>query len=337
MKIAIHHRPGSFSDRWIDYCEKNSIDYILVNAYDSDIINKVKGCDAFMWHHHHSNAKDVLFAKQLIYSLETIGIKCFPDFHTVWHFDDKVGQKYLFEAIGAPIVPSYVFYTKKDALDWIAHTSFPKVFKLRGGAGSKNVLLAQDKKEAIKLVKKAFGKGFPQTSIKNTISEDLRKHREGKEGFIRLMKDILLYYFTPNSFHKAHSVEKGYAYFQDFIPNNTTDYRVKVIKGRCWAFQRIVRKNDFRASGGGNLVFDNQQIPYEIVVTAQKIARELQLQSVAFDFIHDKINNKYLIVEMSYGFGFDEREIHNGYWDCEGVFCKEIFNPFGWMIECLIK
>ena len=35
MKIAIHNRPGSFSDRWIEYCNKNHIDYKVVNAYDN--------------------------------------------------------------------------------------------------------------------------------------------------------------------------------------------------------------------------------------------------------------------------------------------------------------
>ena len=99
MKIAIHHRPGSFSDRWIEYCKQNEIDYKIVNAYDNNIVEQVSDCDAFMWHHHHANVKDTLFANQLIYSLETAGIKCFPDFHTTWHFDDKVGQKYLLEAV----------------------------------------------------------------------------------------------------------------------------------------------------------------------------------------------------------------------------------------------
>ena len=41
MRIAIHKREGSFSDRWIAYCEKNGVDYKLVNAYASDVIEQV--------------------------------------------------------------------------------------------------------------------------------------------------------------------------------------------------------------------------------------------------------------------------------------------------------
>jgi hypothetical protein len=44
MKITIHHRPGSFSDRWIEYCKREGIEYKIVNAYDSDIVKQVEDC-----------------------------------------------------------------------------------------------------------------------------------------------------------------------------------------------------------------------------------------------------------------------------------------------------
>ena len=95
IKIAICHHPSSFSDRWIEYCKTSNIDYKIVNCYKNDIIGQVSDCDAFMWHFHHTDPKDSLFAKQLIYALSNSGKIVFPDFNTMWHFDDKVGQKYL--------------------------------------------------------------------------------------------------------------------------------------------------------------------------------------------------------------------------------------------------
>jgi hypothetical protein len=50
MKIAIHERKGSFSDRWIEYCKKHEICHRIVNCYDSDIIDQLKDCDGLMWH-----------------------------------------------------------------------------------------------------------------------------------------------------------------------------------------------------------------------------------------------------------------------------------------------
>ena len=337
MKIAIHHRPGSFSDRWIEYCHEKDIDYKIVDAYTSDIVEQVKGCDAFMWHYHHNDYRNTLFAKQLLFSLESAGIKCFPNFHTGWHFDDKVGQKYLLEAIGAPLVPSYVFYTKEDALNWVDQTDFPKVFKLRGGAGSHNVMLAHTRKEAIKLVKKAFGKGFPQNSIQNLISEDRRKMREGKMNLHQTVKDIAAYYLKPNTFHKLQHPEKGYAYFQDFIPNNEFDIRVCVVDKKAFAIKRMVRDGDFRASGSGHIHYAKNEIDERCVKIALEVAQKLRLQSVGIDFVFDKDNNP-LIVEISYGY------TQRGYFDCEGYWTEDMqwhegkgFDFCGWMVECVIK
>jgi hypothetical protein len=38
MKIAIHDSPGSFSDRWIAYCQENKINLKNINFYYTFII-----------------------------------------------------------------------------------------------------------------------------------------------------------------------------------------------------------------------------------------------------------------------------------------------------------
>src|SRR5699024_7603805 len=115
----------------------------------------------------------------------------FPDFQTAWHFDDKVGQKYLLEAIGAPLVSSYVFYDRQNALEWIAEADFPKVFKLRRGAGSAHVKLARNKSEARKLVGRAFSGGFSQYDKVANLKDRWYKYRKRKVGFWNVIKGIL--------------------------------------------------------------------------------------------------------------------------------------------------
>lgn len=334
MKIAIHHRKNSFSEYWIEYCKSNSISYKIVNAYDSDIINQLNDCTIFMWHHHHENYKDAIAAKNILFALEHAGKKVYPNFKTGWHFDDKVAQKYLLESINAPMIPSYVFYDKATAIEWAINTDFPKVFKLKGGAGASHVKLVDDVQKCIQFIKKAFGDGFNQYDKYGNLKERYRKYKKGNEGLMHVIKGIGRF-FVPTDFSKNFHKEKSYIYFQDFIPNNKTDFRIKVVNQKCWGFQRKVRENDFRASGSGQLIFDKNQIPKEMIKIALEVAEKLNLQSVAFDFVMQ--DKQPLIVEISYGFGIDNEEFNHGYWTSDLTFHENVFSPFDWMIEELNK
>ena len=336
MKIAIHHKPGSFSDRWIEYCMEKGIPYKIVDAYRSDIIQQVDDCNVFMWHHDHGNYKDVLFAKQLLYSLQIAGKKVFPDFNTGWHFDDKVGQKYLLEAINTPLVPSYVFYTKKEALEWVANTTFPKVFKLRGGAGAANVRLVKTRKQAKKLILQAFGRGFSQFNRWTNLKERYRKWQEGKDSLWGVCKGAARL-FIPTEYAKMHAKEKGYVYFQEFIPNNQFDIRIVVVGNKAFGLKRLVRKNDFRASGSGDIIYEKSGIDERCVKVSFEIAKKLHSQSIALDFVFDQ-NNEPLVVEISYAY------VVKAYYQCEGYWTDDIrwhegkgFDIEGWMIEDLIR
>lgn len=336
MKIAIHHTPGSFSERWIDYCKDKSISYKLVNCYANDIVYQLHDCDTLLWHHHHGDYKDVLFAKQMLFSLQHAGKKVFPSFNTNWHFDDKVGQKYLLENIGAPLIPSYVFYSKEEALRWLNNTNFPKVFKLRGGAGSINVKLVKNKYQAINLINKAFGKGFSQFNRWENLRERIRKVKSGKDSYWGILKGIARLFITTE-YAKMHSREKGYVYFQDFIENEGYDIRVVVINNKAVAVKRLIRENDFRASGSGNLVFENENIDKRFIKLAFNLAKTLKTQSSAFDFIQD-LNSNIYIVEMSYGFPMlNFLDGAGGYWTDDMIWHEGEFNPYGWMVETIIK
>lgn len=334
MQIGIHQSKGSFSDRWIEYCEIQHIPFKIVDCYKSDIICQLADCDALMWHFHHASAKDTLFAKQLLYSVKASGKQVFPNFGTVWHFDDKVGQKYLLEAIGAPLVPSYVFYTKKEALEWTDHTVFPKVFKLRGGAGSSNVRLAESKSNAIRLINKAFGFGFSQYEGWSNLKERIRNYKNGKTSLFDVCKGVIRLFHTTD-FAKIAGNERGYVYFQDFIPENNFDIRVIVIDKKAFAIKRMVRNNDFRASGSGFIKYEKENFDDATIRLSFEIADKLKSQCLALDYVY--FNNKPMIVEISYGFA---RKVYYpcvGYWDHNLTWHEGAFNAQAWMVDLIIK
>lgn len=334
MKIGIHHRKGSYSDGWIDYCKSKGIEYKIVDAYHTDIIKHLEDCDIFMWHHSHVRAEDTLFAKQLLYSLEQAGKQVYPNSNTTWHFDDKLGQKYLLEALKLPLINSYAFYSKKEALDWVNNYKFPAVFKLRGGAGSSNVRLVKNKNEALKLINKAFGKGFRQFDPIALLKDSFLHYKLG-EGNLKEIFKACLHLFYPYNIEIAKSREKGYIYFQDFIPDCKIDIRVQVVGDKCYAMARSVRKNDFRASGSGVIDLDGSKISKDLIQLSFEITKVLKIQSMAIDFVPYKGN--YLIAEICYAWGIADGELNYGYWDDNLIWHPGKINPYGWMIEEVLK
>jgi glutathione synthase/RimK-type ligase-like ATP-grasp enzyme len=335
MKLAIHPNKNSFSERWIEFCNAYQIPYKLVNCYSNDIINELEDCSALLWHYSHTNYKDKLCANQILNSLAYRGLKIFPDYNTAWHFDDKVAQKYLLESIKAPIVPSFVFYDKKTALDWFNKQSLPIVFKLKGGSGSRNVSLINTKKEGYSKIKKAFGNGFSQYNKLDSLKERYRKYKLGKVNFQSVIKGLIRFIY-PDEFTKMFHREKGYVYFQKFIPNNSFDLRIVIVAGKAFAIKRLTREGDFRASGSGHLIYDKNQIDLNCIKIAFDVNGKIQSQSIAFDFIFDKKNNP-LIVEISYGYDLKAYDSCQGYWDEELNWFDEKVVPQHWMIQEIIK
>jgi len=335
MKLAIHHRKGSFSDRWIQYCEDHQVTYKLVNCSQSSIVEQLAECDGLMWNWNLTDFRNRLICRQLCSSLEVTGKKMFPDYKTSWHYDDKVGQKYLLESINAPLVPSYIFYNKLDALKWIRNTRFPKVFKLRCGAGSLNVKLASSRKEAIRLTSIAFGKGFnPVSSYSNDFKTKTRRITSLK-ALLQKLKRLPASLQAIRESNRYTGTERGYVYFQDFIPSNNFDIRIIVIGKRAFGIKRMVRAGDFRASGSGNIIFDSEQIDIRCVKLSFDTAFKLGSQCIAFDYIF--YNEQPLIVEISYDFAIKAYDPCPGFWDQELCWHAGSFNPQYFMVEDFIE
>jgi glutathione synthase/RimK-type ligase-like ATP-grasp enzyme len=334
MKIAIHHTKDTFSDRWIAHCEKEGIPYKIVDCYKNDISQQLTDCTALMWHFHHASPRATLFAKQLLYSVAASGKKVFPDFNTVWHFDDKVGQKYLLEQLGAPLIASYVFYTKEEALEWVNSTSFPKVFKLRSGSSSNNVQLVTSKEAAVHLVNQAFGKGFSQYNAWPNFKERIRKFKHGKTSFVNVAKGFIRLFYTTE-FAKVAGREKGYIYFQEFIENNDCDIRIIVVDEKAFAIKRMVRENDFRASGSGTILYDKGLFDIATVKVALDITSKLNAQCLAYDFVYK--NGKPLIVEISYGYDNKAYDPCEGYWDKNLNWHEGQFISQNWMVDQMAR
>ena len=320
MKIAIHQDSRSespYSAKWATCLDQAGVEVRWVNLRRPDAIDQVRGCQGLMWHweylpHERQMARTILRAIE-----RYLGIPVFPDQPTCWHYDDKIAQWYIFEALDAPIPKTWVFWDPEPAREWARAASYPVVFKLKTGSSSNNVHLVRTSGDALRLIDLMFGAGtYPRGFRKVTQDLDLlRSHRRFWEIGAR-WKALILWTLRGEGAASRYwwEPEKNYAYFQEFVPNNDGDTRITVIGKRAFGLYRFNRPGDFRASGSKNLTADRARIDLRCVALAHKLSAALGVQSMAYDFLMGP-DGQPLLGEMSYIYLDKPIEQCEGYWD----------------------
>jgi len=318
-RVAIHndfiYGESEFNRRYKEILKLNDIDFCEVNINDDDFWDTIDKVTAFIFRSpHYDNEK--LIAKTILPIIEhEMGVACFPNQKSFWHFDDKIRQFFLLKSHNFPVNDSYVFWNREAALNWFENAKLPLVFKLKSGAGSTNVLLIRNRKQGIKLIKKMFGKGIRSNklpSISSTFVKDFSFIKSLRKYGSRVIRS----FFDKNYYTKLWQKEKGYILFQKFLPNNKYDTRITVVGGRAFGYRRFNRKNDFRASGSGKIDYAKEGIDLRCVKIAQEISLKLNFQSMAYDFIYNE-KGEPVIIEMCYT--YVDKFVYNcpGYWDIE--------------------
>jgi len=286
-----------------------------VNVTHSDLIAQLEGCHAFMWRHTHTGT-DQLMAQAIVPALafET-DIELFPDIATCWHYDNKIAQKYLFELHGIPHPKTWVWFDRNLAKTFAHKATYPMVMKLSTGASSSNVILVGSFDEAEHYIDLMFTWGTRnlEAGRQNLL---FGKPLPLAARWLRSRARVLLKRLPtrPDPPPELYwQFNKDYVLFQEFIPDNSHDYRITIIGDRAFGYRRFNRQGDFRASGSGDLNTDPDGIDTRAVALAFEVAKKLRTQSLAFDFLVR--NGELLLVEISYT--FVSWMVHGcpGHWD----------------------
>ena len=329
MKIAIHQDTKMFKHEsvWIPeckaYCEENGIDCDIISCYDSDIINKLRGYDAVLWTMQNYVKADIMEARSILNSAKKMGLKVFPDHNTSWHFDDKIAETYLLQAVGAPLPESWIFYFEDECVKWLeTEAQYPLVAKLRCGSGANNVKLLNNADEAKEYAHIMFTKGIdPTPKVAYKAYSKIQSTRNIKT-LIKNAKKIPDFLRTRKNAKKMNR-EDGYCYFQEYIDNDGFDLKIVVIGDKFIPECRRTRKGDWRASGGGDRYYDNSVITRQILDSAFDAYDKCKLQCVGFDYVVDKNTGIGKIIEMSYGTNFEALSWVNGYFDRDMVWHED--------------
>lgn len=170
------------------------------------------------------------FLEDVLLGLAQLDNKLVPSFDFFRAHENKGYQEIMRQIHGIKEIKGRYYSGSQDAL--ADEICFPAVYKSTGGSKSNGVSLLYSRKD----LKKRVG------SHEN-LSFYWRIHR----SLAKLLKRNTLWhdYITPRH---------GFV-VQEFIPELTFDFKVLVFWEKYFVLKRAVRKDDFRASGSGNLEF----------------------------------------------------------------------------------
>jgi glutathione synthase/RimK-type ligase-like ATP-grasp enzyme len=262
----------------------------LVDLDAHDWIRRVAGIDTLIWNPQYMGPVSASLFKEKIFHLErNLGKRVMPNYGTVWHFESKVAQSYLFEDLAIPRPRTIVSFEYRDAVAAAAPLGLPLVAKKTFGSASTNVVLLRSAHQVERYLKRQFAQQL----------WDEQKARTGSP--IRAAaSSILTPWFREKAWRFLTAGERhGYAYLQEFITGNDADLRINVIGRRIIGFWRGNRRNDFRASGSGRLDLD-RPIPIDAMTLCHETSRRLGADSLAYDILYR--DGKPVVVEMSYNY-----------------------------------
>lgn len=250
----------SYWPKFERYLINNNIPYEFLDIKSSKFIAESDKFDIIIWRTL-SLYSDQWEATDKIEFLEKYKNKTIlPSTDSLWFYEDKVRQAWLFEHLNLPYLKTFISYNKQEILDYIENVDYPIISKDKTSSSATGVRLIKTKSEARNHVLKIFSKG------------------------IKLPEDYIK--------------QKNYVIFQEKVPNEGFDLRVIMIGNYYLGYYRFPEKGDFRASGSG--IYEKREIPLEVLKLAKKVKESLpKTYMLAVDFLQDSRDMKYYIIETS--------------------------------------
>jgi len=292
-KRGWHNKFASALDRKMS--EGYPCTYRRVNMLAHDWLEQLRGCELVVWKPGGMGPRSAGYIKEKIYFLQHIlHVFVVPNFESIWHFESKIAQSYLFLHAGIRVPRTTASFDYDDAHRMLESAELPLVFKLSEGAGSANVQLIRSTEQA-------------RRRLDNTFCEAIWKQAREEHGS---KTRTILYglgqrWLAAKAWRTATrgiAQEEGLAhvYWQQFIPNNEKDLRITVIGDRfAYGFWRKNRPNDFRASGSGLIEYD-RPIPEGPLRYCLDLNRRFNFDSMCYDILFTR--EDFVLTEMSFGY-----------------------------------
>jgi len=237
----------------------------------------------------------ILFDERLYILHHVLGIPVYPSFEEIQIYENKKYLAYWLDARGIPHPPTWVFYYREEALDFLKNTAYPLVAKTSIGGGGSGVVLLKDEKAACQYVESVFsGKGAPLQ-----VGPKWRKSGFWKRAVRKLLHPGELRQKLYQYRLQRAEIQKDFVLFQAFVPH-AFEWRVVRIGDSFFAHKKL--KKGEKASGSLLKGYDNP--PLSLFDFVERITTPYGFLSQAVDlFEAPDGSGGYWVNEMQCIFG----------------------------------
>lgn len=265
---------GNWASQFLTGIKQEGFVCDIVEMDKSDWIEKLRPYDVIIWKPQFMGVRSTQNFKEKIFFIQYYMKKrVYPSYETIWHFDSKIAQSYLFKYQWIRTPHTFVTFDYNEAVSQAKSFKYPVVLKESQGAGSTGVSLVKSRRAMMRYINNRF------------LWENLLSRKVSGRLFDRF----------------------GRLYVQNFLRGNSADLRITIIGDRyACGFWRKNRNHDFRASGSGKIDYDTE-LPKQVIRYCAEISRYNRFDSMAYDILFRK--DKFYIVEMSYG--YNDKAVYN--------------------------
>jgi glutathione synthase/RimK-type ligase-like ATP-grasp enzyme len=296
--VAILKSEASFEhELWLNACEENplveSADIIELTAdnWYSLVINK--NYDIFLLR---PSGRSELFKRlyderAYIISL-VLNKKVYPSYNELFIYENKRVLRDWMLANGIPHPKTYIFFNKKEALNFITgFESYPIVAKTNIGASGSGIDFLRTKNDARVYISGAFSGGISRSSGPKLLKGSLLAKTKKvlfKKGFLK--NRLKEYAITSDQ------KQKDFIIFQEFVPH-IFEWRCVRIGDAYFAHKKIAINN----KSSGTLIKGYDPVPEKLLDFIRNITNRTKIHSVAID-VFEK-DDSYLVNEIQCFFG----------------------------------
>jgi hypothetical protein len=267
---------------YIAACEDLGVAYKVLDISGPDWLEVVKesGCDAFLVKPSvHLSIWKQMYDDRLRIMVKELKKFIFPSYDELWLWESKRRMYYWLQAKNLPHPRTWIFYNRKEALEFAQEVDLPVIFKSDMGSSAIGVILFHDRRKLKRHINACFNKGLT-TYMRGPLDK-----------------------------------EWGSVLFQEYIPD-AREWRAIRIGRSFFAYEKL-KRGDFH-SGAGPGAWRYSRPPSDLLNLVKKLTDESNFLSMGVDVLISK-NNELLINELQTIVGMYDPSIEPNQCEVDGV------------------